>query len=205
MAQIITGIRAILANPFVYESVQKIMGADKARRKLVSEFIDPYTVRTILDIGCGPAAILEYLSDVEYYGFDVSEPYIDEARSRFGDKGKFIVKNLCLKDVEDLPQCDMVLMSGVLHHLDDDMANNVLNIANKALKQGGRLLTIDPVIVSGQNPIARLLINIDRGQNVRTKEGYANLVEKVFKSNSVEVRHKAWIPYTHCIMECKRL
>jgi len=158
----------------------------------------------VLDIGCGPADILEYLPAVNYWGFDISVAYIQHATSRFGAKGKFSCKMLTEEDLKELPAFDLVLALGLLHHLDDDAALALLNIAHNALKPGGRLVTIDPCLEAGQNPIARYLILKDRGQNVRTREGYAALVSTVFPEYRLEVRHSAWIPYTHCIMECTR-
>jgi hypothetical protein len=58
--------------------------------------------------------------------------------------------------------------------------------------------------VPGQHPLAKLLIAQDRGQNVRTEAGYKDLVSNVFKSVKVTVRHKKWIPYTHCFTESTR-
>lgn len=103
-----------------------------------------------------------------------------------------------------MPAFDIVLLMGVLHHLDDQTAVDVLNLANKALKPGGRLLSFDPCFEPGQNPIARFLINHDRGQNVRSQQGYTKLAEQVFNSPKVIVRHQSWVPYTHCFMECTR-
>lgn len=159
---------------------------------------------TVLDIGCGPADILAYLPDVEYWGFDVSHAYIQRARLLYGDRGKFQCKTLVDTDIEKMPLFDVVLALGLLHHLDDEDAVNVLRLAYKALKPGGRLVTVDPCRDPDQNVIARFLISNDRGQNVRDESGYTCLAGLVFQSPRVEVRHQRWIPYTHCYMECLR-
>ena len=39
---------------------------------------------------------------------------------------------------------------------------------------------------------------------VRDEAAYAALARAVFPSLRVEVRDQAWIPYTHCFMECTR-
>ena len=204
MAQITHGLRAILSHPLVYSTLQNLMGGKHGRKLFVRDFIKPLPTMNVLDIGCGPADILEYLPAVNYWGFDISVAYIQHATSRFGAKGKFSCKMLTEEDLKELPAFDLVLALGLLHHLDDDAALALLNIAHNALKPGGRLVTIDPCLEAGQNPIARYLILKDRGQNVRTREGYAALVSTVFPEYRLEVRHSAWIPYTHCIMECTR-
>ena len=64
------------------------------------------------------------------------------------------------------------------------------------------MITIDPCIAAGQNPIARYLIFHDRGQSVRDSDGYQALASKVFSRVNGTLRHRRWIPYTHWIMEC---
>jgi SAM-dependent methyltransferase len=204
MAQVTTGIRSILSYPWVYEWVQKLMGADKSRTNLISKFVKPYKVETVLDIGCGPAEILSYMPGIDYYGFDISKDYIEKARCTYGDQATFFDRNIMREDLSLLPSFDLVLMFGVLHHLEDGIAMNVIQTASLALKSGGRLLTIDPCFERGQNWIAKFLISRDRGQNVRTKLEYGLLVEGQFGHTKIEVRNQSWIPYTHCIMECTR-
>jgi SAM-dependent methyltransferase len=204
MAQITTGFRAIFSHPIAYSAFQHMMGAHKFRVGFVDEFIRPYPGCAVLDIGCGPADILEHLPKVDYWGFDISESYINQATMRYGARGHFQCKLLQEADLMQMPAFDIVLLMGVLHHLDDQTAVDVLNLANKALKPGGRLLSFDPCFEPGQNPIARFLINHDRGQNVRSQQGYTKLAEQVFNSPKVIVRHQSWVPYTHCFMECTR-
>lgn len=204
MSQVTSGARAIFSSPTIYSAFQNMMGAHQSRIKFVEEFVRPFEGCSVLDIGCGPADILAYLPKVEYLGFDISNTYILQARNRYGQQGKFFCRQITSSDLEKMPPFDIVLALGLLHHLDDESAVNVVRLAFKALKPGGRLLTIDPCLELGQNPIARFLIGKDRGQKVRTREGYASLAAQVFESPRLEVRHKAWIPYTHCFMECTR-
>jgi SAM-dependent methyltransferase len=204
MGQVTTGIRAIFSNPAIYSVFQNIMGAHGVRTTLVEEFVRPISGCTILDIGCGPADILDYLTDVDYFGFDISDAYIARANKRFGLRGKFYCKELTHADIEKMPKVDIVLALGLLHHLDDKSAIAILNLGLQALKPGGRLLTFDPCFDAEQNIVSRFLVGIDRGQNVRTRKGYEYIASRVFEIPRVEVRHRAWIPYTHCFMECTR-
>lgn len=204
MTQITDGVRGILSHSLVYSMLQTLMGAHSSRKSFVENYVRPFPGMRILDIGCGPADILAYLPAVNYSGFDISEDYIDQARKRFGALGQFHCKQLAVDDLESLPSCDVVFAIGLIHHLEDDEAINVMQLALRALKPGGRLLTIDPCLDPSQNPIARMLIRGDRGQNVRDKAGYEALARAVFESPRIEVRHRAWIPYTHCFMECQR-
>lgn len=202
MAQITDGVRAILSHPLIYTSFQFLMGPSSTRRNFVADFVKPLPGMKVLDIGCGPADILNFLPAVEYRGFDISDAYIKDAQKKFGDRGTFICKHLEANDLVLLPKFDVVFALGLIHHLDDADAIDVMRLALAALKPGGRLITIDPVLDTAQNPVARFLVRKDRGQNVRDRSGYEMLAREVFDSIRIEVRHQTWIPYTHCMMEC---
>jgi SAM-dependent methyltransferase len=204
MAQITKGIRAVLSHPIIYSAFQKLMGARMFWQDFASTSIRPFQGMKVLDIGCGPADILAYLPGVDYWGFDINERYINYARVKFGNRGHFQCKTLQLPDLADLPRFDVVLALGLLHHLDDLTAVSTIKIAFKVLKPGGKLLTIDPCLEPSQNRIARYLISHDRGRNVRDRAGYEALVTLCFKNRQIVVRHRAWVPYTHCLMKCQR-
>lgn len=197
--QITTGIRSILSNSTIYVLVQKIMGSEKARLNLYNNIVSAQKDDNVLDIGCGPATSFQYMPQVKYWGFDISEDYITSAKKRFGDRGTFSCKYFDSADLEYLPKMEIALMTGVLHHMDDNEAIRCVKLAREALTDNGRLITIDPVFVNGQNPIARFLISKDRGQNVRDEEGYRSILETAFPSVETSIKHKKFIPYTHCI------
>ena len=197
-------IQSILSFPVIYLSFQRLMGSHRFRTRFVKNHIRPYSAMTILDLGCGPSDILSYRPNVDYWGFDISEKYIGRAIRRFGQRGKFYCHDLEHADLVKMPSFNIVLALGLLHHLNDDEALNIINLSYHILKPGGRLLTVDPCLKTGQNAIAHFLVRNDRGQNVRTKKKYANLVRTVFDNPRIEIRNQTWIPYTHCIMECTR-
>ncbi|MCA1977689.1 MAG: class I SAM-dependent methyltransferase [Thiobacillus sp.] len=202
MSQIETGVRRVLSSPVVYSGFQYLMGAHSGWQRLVNDYIRPFVGARVLDVGCGPADLLGYLHDVEYWGYDISADYIAHARQKYGARGHFVCGLLTAAEVSRMPEFDRVVLSGVLHHLDDDAAHELLRLVRRVLKPEGHLVTVDPCLVDGQNPVARFLIERDRGQNVRTEAGYADLVKPVFGRCIMEIRHKAWIPYTHCYMVC---
>jgi SAM-dependent methyltransferase len=204
MAQITNGIRAILSHPLAYKMFQKLMSPPEVRQNFVSEFICPQAGMKVLDIGCGPADILDDLPAVNYFGFDISAAYIASAQSRFIGRGQFNCKLLEHDDLASMPKFDVVLALGLLHHLDDCEVDGLLRLAAAALRPDGRLVTIDPVLDQGQNSLARFLVKRDRGQNVRSRVGYEQLARAVYASVRAEVRHQVWVPYSHCMMVCTK-
>ena len=159
----------------------------------------------VLDIGCGPADILEYLPDVAYTGFDANAEYIATATKHHGDRGRFLCQRVDEAALASEPGFDVVLAVGVVHHLDDADAERLFRLASAALVPGGRLVTLDAVYIEGQNRIARLLISRDRGQYVRTERGYLDIAGRVFERTRPVIRTDMLrIPYTHLILECEK-
>jgi SAM-dependent methyltransferase len=171
----------------------------------VKNYIRPREGDKILDMGCGTADILAYLPSVEYVGLDMNEAYINYAKKRFRHKGIFLATKVDGKTITKffLHDFDIVLATGLLHHLNDDDALRLFELANSTLKPGGRLITLDGCYVKGQSWLASLIMSKDRGKYVRTKDRYLSLSSEVFTNIQVSVHHDLIrIPYTHIIMEC---
>jgi len=200
MAQITTGIRSILSNPAVYDFAQTMMGASRNRVWMQNDFIQAKRGERVLDVGCGTADILSVMPEVEYVGFDISEAYIERARARWGQKGTFHAHLLDKSTVAPLGKFDLILATGLLHHLDDHEVHSLFETLAIALNPGGRVITVDGTYVEGQNPLARFVISKDRGQSVRTPEGYTALAKRQFNAIEGWVEPRTWIPYTYWIM-----
>ena len=205
MAQITNGIRSLLSLPIIYSGFQRLMGARAIWQYLVTDIMQVKSGMTILDIGCGPADLLAYLPNgVNYYGFDISPTYIHKAQKKYGARGHFECKLLEESDLINLPKFDRVVLVGVFHHMDDAQAKKVAKLAQTALKDGGKLVSVDPCYTYEQNLIARFLISKDRGQNVRVETAYKLIVQGTFKFVKANIVHRVWIPYTHCYMVCTK-
>jgi len=206
VSQITKGIRSALSAPAIYRLFGQLIGGSSGRNILVTEYIRSKCGDRILDIGCGPGDIVPHLpGPIEYLGLDTSQEYIEYAKSHFGDRATFICQHVSDKTFKQDSYFDVALAIGILHHLDDFDALNLFHLAKTALKPGGRLITFDGVYTENQSFCARYIISSDRGQNVRTKDGYLALATQVFSQIKVSIRHDLLrIPYTHIILECTK-
>jgi SAM-dependent methyltransferase len=196
-------IYSLLSLPFVYLLFRTLVRGDGCRI-YVSEYVRPVPGEKLLDIGCGPGDILEDLPAVDYLGFDINPKYVQAAQKRFGRRGRFFSGDVGLTTIDqEAGSFDLVLATGVLHHLDDSHALSLFGLARKALKTGGRLVTYDGCFVAGQPKLARFVVSRDRGRYVRESAEYANLASRVFPEVRSFVRHDLLqIPYTHVILQC---
>jgi SAM-dependent methyltransferase len=193
----------VLALPSAYRTFSRLVGGN-VWQVYVKDYIRPTGNERVLDIGCGPADILAYLAHANYTGIDISPEYIDSARNRFGDKGRFLCSDVGIVAIEqERGTFSLVLATGVLHHLDDERARKLFQLARLALAPGGRLITYDGCYVNGQSKIARWLLRRDRGKYVRRPEDYQRLAGEYFSHIESSLRQDMLrIPYTHLIMRC---
>jgi SAM-dependent methyltransferase len=206
VSEVTTGIRSVLAHPSIYELWSRAVGGVRARRILVNDYVRPRDGDRILDLGCGPGGLVEFLpSAVEYVGVDLNPDYIASARARFANAHReFRVGDAASLD-SDRNGYTIVMVFALLHHLDDTAALSLFRLAAGALVQGGRLVTVDPVLTADQSAAARAVVVRDRGQNVRTREEYLALAAESFTDVIATTRSGLLrIPYTHCILEAQK-
>ncbi len=199
-----TGVHSIFSFPPIYNLFQNLVGAIKSRRYFTNNFVKPCTGDRIIDIGCGTGEMFSFLGKVDYHGFDQDPQYIGKAKNKFPD-GSFFCSEINRETLKGLQPFDIALAVGVLHHLSDDQAADLFNIAYFSLRAGGRLLTVDPCFDERQSFLARWIIGQDRGKNIRSASDYSGLASSVFRKVKPFVRLRPLrIPYTHIILECEK-
>jgi len=201
-----SGLLRWLKVPCLYNVFQAVVGRNALRRRIIQSHIRAKPGDKVIDIGCGPARVLQSLPDVEYLGFDIDPDYIAFARRTYGDKGTFVVGDTrSLRGDTRFKDADIVIAIAVLHHLDDEEAADCIRFAYDALKRGGRLVCYDACWIPNQGVVSRYIMSLDRGRNIRTEQQCRQLAAKVFSNVHTWIDTKPLrIPYVTIVLECEK-
>lgn len=193
--------RAVLSHPAVYKAWRSLVGGHRVRVECVQRYVRPFSGARVLDCGCGPGDLLDYLPAVEYVGIDIEDRYIKAARESYGDRAEFRLGPVGPETVVETEHFDLVVAWGLMHHLSDDQLAEFLSCARRALKRGGRFVSFDGCYHPNQSAIARWLLDRDRGRHVRDLEVWREILEGVFPQVELHLRQDLLrIPYSHLIV-----
>ncbi len=205
MAQRTEGLFRLVGIPYFYKAFQSGLGADRARKTFIGEFARPKAGMRVLDVGCGPGILFPYLPEVDYTGIDLNAKHIEAARARYGAKGRFLAGNAAGNLELEEDSFDLIIVSALLHHLNDDEARSLMSQLVRLVPHGGRIATLDQVWLPEQHVVARVLNRLDSGQNVRTPEGYQSLVDGLPVDVECKVfRNLIRLPYDYFCMALTR-
>jgi len=184
----------------VYAKLMNFLLGGNTYTTLVSEYIKPTNGCAVLDVGCGPVAILDFLPSVKYVGLDHNPKYIAAATKKFGAKGTFICAGVDQLNDHGLQTFDRIIILGVMHHLDDQQLTQLMRSLKDRLTRDGVLITFDVAYEDKQNLIAKFLAKNDRGKFVRTKDQYLEFISPTFSVEQADLHHDLLrVPYTHLI------
>ena len=201
MAEKTSGLYRLITLPRVYDFVQRGLGATRSRIRFKEQFFPNLKNKRILEVGCGPGTWFPEMSECrEYLGVDWNADHISHANERHGGES---VSFICGDVSKDIPAgataYDFIFAFGIIHHLDDEQANSLLQACSTLLAADGVFISVDPVYHTGQHFFARWMCDRDSGQNIRSESEYATLTKKTFKQvETVISTDKLRIPYSHC-------
>jgi SAM-dependent methyltransferase len=200
---ILARLNSILASPRLYITYQRLVGGIAAREICIRDYVQPTPGMVVLDIGCGPGYAVKCFPAPIYYGFDISPQYTKWANQRFSEHGRFYCGEFDESALEWLPKFDVVLMMGLLHHIDDRSVLQLLRLVKRAIGPQGCLVTLDGCYAKGQSRTAKFVLDGDRGQFIRTEAGYVDLARSVFSHVESAIRHDLFlIPFTALVLRC---
>ena len=205
------GLKRILTRPWGYLLFKWLIGSGHSGRWVSENFWKPRPGEKVVDIGCGPGTAIRLLpDDIDYVGFDISPDYIEHARAlHAGSPRRTFLVGTAEDFVESLPEAmrdaDLVIINGVLHHLDDEQAINALRLAHACLSPTGRLVCLENCYLMSQARLARWIVSRDRGRNLRYEAEWKTLFRRVFAEFDTHIMTGLLrIPYTHIIIEARR-
>lgn len=188
--------------PWLYELSQHAVTRPTCWKLFTERYLQPAHGGRLLDLGCGTGIVLDFLPALEYWGLDENPWYIHHAQKKRKNAANFLCADLNKKPWPVKGYFDRVMATGLLHHLPDQDVLDLMKNVKAILKPFGKFVTFDGCFEDGQSPIARWLLSHDRGEHVRSKEGYEFLARSVFKHVSLHIERRFLrLPYSHLIME----
>lgn len=190
----------MLGTPWVYEYIRPLMtgGLDYSHAYHRLRCDDQSVV---LDLGCGTGDALRYLTAFDsYLGIDTDERAIRYARSRWASRvNASFESRLCTpEDIRTIAPTH-VAMIGLLHHLTDEQAVELLRMVRRSSRLT-RVLTLDIVYLPG-HPYNNLLARLDRGRFCREEAGYVALGEQAgfrVMEHTIDKSHPTWGLVKYC-------
>jgi len=164
--------------PSTFHFLRKIPELNhRQTKKKIRQYFD--SALPTLDLGCGTAEFCRCFSPEAYLGIDISEKYITFAKKRCPEYSFILAsgQNLCLQSESFL----QILINGVIHHLNDDIAGQLLREAHRVLRDEGKLLLIEDIETSSTKLLGKLIHQMDAGDHIRGLEKYERLVNTLFE------------------------
>ncbi|MBN1354536.1 MAG: class I SAM-dependent methyltransferase, partial [Candidatus Omnitrophica bacterium] len=168
-------VNRLLQSPFLWNISQFIFGANAQKRKL---FMGLIPNGRILDFGCANGNLFPAFYDFDYYGVDIDEKLIEDARKKYGTykNARFVCADILKRPFpEDF--FDSVLFSTSGHHIDDKTLYEIMRALERVLKTGGKLYYFDTIHEPGRDSaFLKFLLRLDRGKYMRDEKIYRSMI-----------------------------
>lgn len=139
---------------------------------------DLRSVRSVLDVGCGPGTNTHHFADVRgYLGLDFNSAYIDHARGRH--RRDFRVADVRAEFPEAARGFDFILLNSLLHHLDLASTREILARLAGLLTEDGHVHILE-LTMPPHPGVSRALARLDRGKYARPLEEWKELFADAF-------------------------
>lgn len=179
------GVHALADEPRAFDLLRWILEAGYRGEKEVLRREGITEAASVLDVGCGTGVMAGSFRPENYVGVDTNARYISRARAT---KNRYRFE---VADGRSLPFADgtfdAVLITGVIHHLDDASALSLLQESRRVLApESGVLVMSEPVPTRNRwNWIGRLVVRLDEGDFIRPPEHYLEMGCEAFGTEAV--------------------
>ncbi|OPY06174.1 MAG: bifunctional 3-demethylubiquinone-9 3-methyltransferase/ 2-octaprenyl-6-hydroxy phenol methylase [Syntrophorhabdus sp. PtaB.Bin184] len=187
---------------YLYQKVAGfIFGGNGAKKDIVRNLYGGET--ELLEIGCSVGLIAEHFLNIEnvrYTGIDIDGKAIDVAKERFAGKDnfRFFCESISSFKNNSDRLFDVVMIFGMLHHVEDSVAQELLPDVVSLLSERGRVVIYD-LLEPEENGslLAKIIVkHFERGRNLRKSSDFKELIQK---SLPLDLVHYRVIPVTTCL------
>lgn len=169
----------ILAIPFVYNLRFLVAGNQQLTKDFIKKNYKKYKCKSVLDLGCGTGDFAPIFSKKDYLGIDLSQKYINFAKQKY--QYEFICQDL--DKFNSKTKFDATIFISTLHHLSDSQIKGIFKKAVKITKKIIIIVDLNPET----DPIRKALIDMDRGENIRTTKEKIRLLKQF--GSILEIEH----------------
>lgn len=153
----------------------------------------------ILDVGCGTGQIAGAFEGHRYLGVDIDAKFIGAAKRGPGMQYAVMDARRLAVGSESV---DMVLVSGVLHHLKREDARSVLAEVCRVLRSGGiSVIMEDRPVRFLEDPLAWAIHRWDLGGQYRPADDYLAIMPKGLQPIEISTMRSGLCPYLVLILE----
>lgn len=187
-----------LDNPAVFHAARyALVGGQRVTRRLLAEHLAMSPDETVLDVCCGVGEFADVVN-CAYVGIDLNERFIARARRRHA---RDLRKRFEVGDVMRLEYAaghfDKAMIVNSLHHFSDEEAVRLLTEVRRITR---KVVVVVDADGTPRGLVRRTLVALDRGRFMRSPEGLAALVRRVFPVERT-VRFDVGL-YTETLFRC---
>lgn len=139
--------------------------------------------RRVLEIGCSLGLDSRHFAnkDCEFLGLDIDPDAVAVANRTYAKRPHMRFVCMDVHDLHPAPEdrFDLILVSGVCHHLPDAPLTALLEQAGRLLADDGRLALIDYAPPERPGLLERFFLRFDDGQHIRSREALLALLRAV--------------------------
>lgn len=180
--------------PRLWLIFQRLIGGTKDKQRIAISACKEG--QKILEIGCSVGNIADAfrsLKNISYTGIDIDANAIALAQKRFADPQFNFLTISVEEHAQTGVQYDYILVAGMLHHVDDEIALSILKSTHLLAKPDAIINIFDPIAITATDPLhMRLFSKLERGQYLRSKIEIEKLIEaaglKLAEYRSVPIR-----------------
>jgi 2-polyprenyl-3-methyl-5-hydroxy-6-metoxy-1,4-benzoquinol methylase len=164
--------------PRLWLAAQRLIGGTKDKSALALRHYS--SQRRILEVGCSVGNLSDAYRGIEgisYTGVDVDHSAIAVARIRFSTRSNFRFETVPVRELSKRgEQFDYVVVAGVLHHVSDKTAIDIISSSWNVTAPGGVMITSEPeALRPTDNAIFKLFYKLEEGKFLRDRQRLAEL------------------------------